>query len=69
MIIGGESIYDYISKKLDIGYAETTSDGRYTLLPISCLGDCDHAPSFMINEELYNILTREKIDEILERYK
>jgi NADH-quinone oxidoreductase subunit E len=68
MIMGGESVCDYISKKLGIGYAETTPDGRYTLLPISCLGDCDHAPSFMINEDLYNNLTGEKIDEILEKY-
>jgi len=69
MIMGGESIYDYISKKLGIGYAETTPDQRFTLLPISCLGDCDHAPSFMINEELYNCLTKEKIDELLKKYE
>jgi len=69
MIMGGESIYKYISDKLGIGFAETTPDERYTLLPISCLGDCDHAPSFMINEDLYNSLTKEKIDEVLEKYK
>lgn len=69
MIMGGESIFDYISKKLGIGYAETTPDDRYTLLPVSCLGDCDHAPSFMINDDLYNCLSTEKIDELLEKYK
>ncbi len=69
MIMGGESIYEYVSKKLGIHYAETTPDDRYTLLPISCLGDCDHAPSFMINDDLYNCLTKEKIDELLEKYE
>ena len=69
MIMGGESIYKYISDKLGIHFAETTPDERFTLLPISCLGDCDHAPSFMINEDLYNSLTKEKIDELLEKYK
>ena len=69
MIMGGESIYDYVSEKLGIKYAETTPDGRYTLLPVTCLGDCDHAPSFMINDDLYNCLTKEKIDELLEKYK
>jgi NADH-quinone oxidoreductase subunit E len=68
MLMGGESLYDYFNQKLGIGYAETTSDGRFTLLPISCLGDCDHAPSFMINGDLYNNLTKEKIDQILEKY-
>jgi NADH-quinone oxidoreductase subunit E len=69
MMMGGESLYDYFSNMLGIKFAETTSDGRFTLLPISCLGDCDHAPSFMINEDLYNNLSKEKIEEVLEKYK
>jgi NADH-quinone oxidoreductase subunit E len=69
MIMGYESIYDYISKKLSIRFGQTTSDNRYTLLPISCLGDCDHAPAMMINDDHFNKLTIEKVDEILEKYK
>jgi NADH-quinone oxidoreductase subunit E len=68
MIMGYGSIYDYISKKLGIYFGETTSDGRFTLLPISCLGDCDHAPAMMINEDHYNNLTVEKVEELLTRY-
>jgi NADH-quinone oxidoreductase subunit E len=69
MIMGYESMYDHIRKKLGIGFGETTSDDRYTLLPISCLGDCDHAPSMMINDDHYNDLTNEKIDELLDNYE
>ncbi len=69
MILGYESIYEYISKKLGIGFGETTPDGRFTLLPISCLGDCDHAPVMMINNDHLNELTIEKIDELLGNYK
>ena len=68
MILGYVSIYDYISKKLGIGFGETTSDGRFTLLPISCLGDCDHAPALMINNDHYNNLTVGKIEELLASY-
>jgi NADH-quinone oxidoreductase subunit E len=68
MIMGFGSIYDYISKKLGIGFGETTSDGRFTLLPISCLGDCDHAPALMINNDHYNNLTVGKIEELLASY-
>ncbi len=68
MIMGYESIYEYISKKLNIKFGETTADGRFTLLPVSCLGDCDHAPVLMINDDHYNNLTFEKIDEILAKY-
>ncbi len=69
MIMGYISIYEYISKKLGISFGENTPDGRYTLLPISCLGDCDHAPAMMINNDHFNNLTVEKIDELLGNYK
>jgi NADH-quinone oxidoreductase subunit E len=68
MIMGYEPVYDYISDKLDIIFGETTLDKRFTLLPVSCLGDCDHAPSMMIDNDLYNNLTTEKIDQLLEKY-
>ena len=48
---------------------ETTADGRFTLLPIVCLGACDHAPVMMIDDDMHLDLTPEKIDQILERYK
>ena len=69
MIMGYESLYQYISGKLGISFGGTTSDGRFTLLPISCLGDCDNAPVMMINNDHFNRLTIEKIDELLESYK
>jgi NADH-quinone oxidoreductase subunit E len=68
MMMGYESIYQHISEKLSIHFGETSSDGRFTLLPISCLGDCDHAPALMINDDLYNNLTISTIDEILQKY-
>lgn len=68
MIMGYESLYEQISKKLGIRFGGTTSDGRFTLLPNSCLGDCDNAPSLMINDDHFNRITVEKIDELLKRY-
>ena len=68
MIMGYGSLYEYLSKKLGIIFGETTSDERFTLLPISCLGDCDHAPSLMINNVHYNKLTVEKVEELLASY-
>ena len=69
MVMGYESLYEHISKKLGISFGGTSADGRFTLLPISCLGDCDNAPALMINDDHYNRLTVEKIDELLDRYK
>ena len=36
--------------QLGIELGETTADGRFTLLPIACLGACDQAPAMMIDE-------------------
>jgi len=69
LVMGYESLYVYISGKLGIVFGETTPDGRFTLLPNSCLGDCDHAPVMMINDDHYNNLTIDKVDELLEKYK
>ena len=69
MIMGYESLYQYLSKKLNITFGETTTDGRFTLLPVSCLGDCDKAPAMMINNDHFNKLTVEKVSQLLDNYK
>jgi NADH-quinone oxidoreductase subunit E len=69
MIMGYQSVYEYITKKLEIRFGETTPDGKFTLLPISCLGDCDHAPAMMINNDHYNHLSLEILEELLAQYR
>jgi NADH-quinone oxidoreductase subunit E len=69
MVMGYESLYRHISEKLGIKFGETSADNRFTLLPNSCLGDCDKAPAMMVNNDHYNKLTIGKIEEILDRYK
>ena len=64
-IMGYEDLLAHLTGRLGIGLGETTEDGRFTLLPISCLGTCDHAPAMMIDDELYRDLDREQIDQIL----
>jgi NADH-quinone oxidoreductase subunit E len=65
-IMGGESVMQYLENKLGIRAGETTSDGRITLLPICCLGDCDHAPAMMVDDKQVGNLTAELLDRILE---
>ncbi|MBR9999437.1 MAG: NADH-quinone oxidoreductase subunit NuoE [Cyclobacteriaceae bacterium] len=68
-IMGYQQILQHLKVKLGIVYGETTRDDRFTLLPIPCLGTCDHAPAFMIDEDLHRDLTPENIDDILTKYK
>jgi NADH-quinone oxidoreductase subunit E len=67
-IMGYETVLVYLQKKLGIKYGETSADGRFTLLPVPCLGTCDHAPAMMVGPDLHRDLTPEKIDEILSKY-
>jgi len=68
-VMGYENIKEQLSQKLKIGYGETTSDGRFTLLPNPCLGTCDCAPALMIDKDLYRNLTVEQLDDILKKYE
>ncbi|MDY0344338.1 MAG: NADH-quinone oxidoreductase subunit NuoE [Lentimicrobium sp.] len=68
-VMGYEDILAHLNKKLGISYGETTKDDRFTLLPIQCLGNCDHAPAMMVGNDLYNHLTADKVDDILEKYQ
>jgi NADH-quinone oxidoreductase subunit E len=68
MVMDYKSVYNHLSEKLSIRFGETTPDGRFTLLPVTCLGDCDHSPALMINNDLYNNMSISRIDEILEKY-
>src|SRR3546814_8579696 len=43
-LTGYEDIKVSLEKTLGIGYGQTTTDSRFTLLPICCLGACDNGP-------------------------
>ena len=68
-VMGYENIRVEIESRLQIKYGQTTKDGRYTLLPNCCLGTCDCAPAFMIDNDLYRNVTVEQLDKILEKYQ
>jgi NADH-quinone oxidoreductase subunit E len=59
-------VFDYLSRKLNVTPGETTADGRFTLLPVCCIGYCDRSPAMLINRKPYGPLTPEKIDTILD---
>jgi NADH-quinone oxidoreductase subunit E len=67
-IMGYERLRQRLTERLGVRFGETTPDGRFTLLPIVCLGTCDHAPAMMIGNELYRDLDEKKLDEILAKH-
>ncbi|NGZ08187.1 MAG: NADH-quinone oxidoreductase subunit NuoE [Nitrospira sp. LK70] len=67
-VCGCDAMRKSLQSLLGISMGETTPDGRFTLLPIVCLGACDHAPTMMVNDDLHEDLTIEKVDRVLEQY-
>ena len=65
---GCDAMRKSLQTRLGISMGETTLDGRFTLLPIVCLGACDRAPTMMVDDDLHGNLTTEKIDRVLEQY-
>jgi len=65
--LGGQSLMEHLEQRIGIRAGETTADGRFTLLPICCLGDCDHAPVMMVNDEIVHEVTPQVLDEILSK--
>jgi len=67
-IMGYEEVRRHLLDRLGIDFGQTTADGRFTLLPVPCLGACDQAPAMMVDDELFGNLNPAKIDEILEAH-
>ena len=64
--MGSGNVVDHLEKSLGVELGGTTSDGKFTLLPVCCIGHCDKAPVMRIGTRVYGNLTAERIDEILE---
>ena len=64
-----ETVMDYLLRKLDISAGGTTRDGLFTLLPVGCIGFCDHAPAMLVNGKFFGKLTPESIDGILQQLR
>ena len=64
-LTGGGELIDYLENKLGVGNGETTSDQKFTLQEVECLGACEFAPVMQIGETYHGPLTQTRIDEVL----
>ena len=70
-IMGEGNLRTKLEKRLSIKYGQTTADGRFTLLPIVCLGTCDRAPAMLIDKDTHRNLeniSEASLDELLAGY-
>ena len=68
-INGHEQVLDSIQKQFGCGLGETTADGRFTLLPVCCLGNCDKGSTIMVDDDTHGGMTPENVVSVLENYR
>jgi NADH-quinone oxidoreductase subunit E len=64
----GQNILESIQRVIHINPGETTSDGRFDLQRVACLGCCALAPVMQIDDQIYGRVTTSRLKKILEKY-
>jgi NADH-quinone oxidoreductase subunit E len=65
---GSGRISEVVKEEFGIGNGETSSDLKFTLEEVSCIGACGMAPVIMINDKTYGNLTPENARAIFREY-
>lgn len=68
-IMGARTVIAHLEKKLGVRMGETTPDGKFAIEGAECLGACGHGPCLQRGKHLYENLTTEKVDDLLENLR
>ncbi len=63
--VGGEALAAHARQRLGVDFHQTTPDGRFSLEPVYCLGNCACSPAVMIDGRLHGRVTPERFDALL----
>ena len=64
--MGSRALTAHAEKKLGISMHGTTVDGRVSLEPVYCLGNCACSPAVMIDEKVYGRMDSTKLDSLID---
>jgi len=64
--MNARALEEFVRGKLRLNFGETTPDGRITLEPVYCLGNCACAPSAMIDGKLHGRVTPKRFDQLID---
>ena len=67
MLCGAGDLLKTCKSKLGITHGQTTDDGKFTLSEVECLGACVNAPMIQINDEYYEDLSPEILEDVLQK--
>lgn len=64
-LMGAGRLLRWIEKRLDCGVGQTRADGRFSIEAVECLGACGGAPCVQINEDYFERMTPDLMEDIL----
>lgn len=65
---GAGEVLEEFERKLGIKVGQTTSDGKFTIQVLRCVGACGLAPVVTVNDKVYGHFTKQMVDKILDEY-
>jgi len=63
--VGGDALAEHAQARLGVDFHERTADGKFSLEPVYCLGNCACSPAVMIDGQLHGRVTPERFDALL----
>jgi formate dehydrogenase subunit gamma len=63
--MGARALESHAKDHLGVDYGGTTSDGRFTLEPVYCLGNCACAPSVRIGDDVFARVSADRFDQLV----
>ena len=69
MLRGATEIYKHVKDKLHIENEGVTDDSLFSLEEVECMGSCGTAPMIAVNNDYFENLSVQKVDEILDTLK
>lgn len=66
---GAEKVLDEFKRSLKIQVGETTSDGKFSLSCLRCVGACGLAPVVLIGDKVFGRVAPDGVKAILEEFK
>ena len=63
--MGGKQLETHVKNRLGIDFHETTADGKFSLKPVYCLGNCACSPAMQIDEEIFGRVSANRFDAVV----
>ncbi len=64
--MGSVQLEKHARKRLKIDYGQSSTDGRFSLHAVYCLGNCACTPTIRINDDIYARVTPQRFDELID---